>query len=409
MKRMVAYSHDTYGLGNIRRMLAVCNYLVDTVPDLAILLISGSPMVQSFRVKRGIDYIKLPCLSRTGAEGYAVKSIGAGLNETVELRTELIMRTVERFKPDILLVDKKPFGVEAELRDTLEYLDATRPHTQRILLLRDILDSAEATTAVWQKQHYYEAIRKYYDRVLVVGAPEVFDPRKEYRFPRAAADKVRFCGYIGQEKSPRPREQVRRELGLQSDKLVLATVGGGEDGYELLRNYLVGLGQRGASAGFDSVIVCGPEMGPARRAQLAKLAQPWARVQVREFVDDMLSTMNAADVVVSMGGYNTVCELLALRKPAVLVPRAKPVAEQWIRAQRLANLGFFRVIHPDCLNPNNLSNAIGSLLDGNGTVCLQPRLQLDALPRIAAHVEELLGAAVVARSMPEPFEERCQA
>lgn len=408
MARMVAYSHDTYGLGNIRRMLAVCNYLVDAVPDLAILLISGSPMVQSFRVKRGIDYIKLPCLSRTAAEGYAVKTIGADLRETVELRAELILRTVDRFKPDILLVDKKPLGVEHELRDTLSYLDACRSQTQRVLLLRDILDSAEATMAVWRKQRYYEAVRKYYDRVLVVGSPEVFDLRKEYRFPAAAADKVRYCGYIGQEQPPRPREQVRRELGVQSDKLVLATVGGGEDGYELLRAYLAGLALRGPAAALDSVIVCGPEMAPSWRAELQRLARPLAGVQVREFVDDMLSAMNAADVVVAMGGYNTVCELLSLRKPAVLVPRALPVAEQWIRAQRLANLGFFRVIHPGSLSPVNLNHSIDGLLESNDSACLQPRLPLDALPRIAGHVEALLRAAL-SSSVAVSFEERCRA
>lgn len=407
--RMVAYSHDTYGLGNIRRMLAVCNYLIDAVPDLSILLISGSPMVQSFRIKNGIDYIKLPCLSRTGAEGYEVKTINADLSETVELRAELILRTVERFKPDLLLVDKKPFGVEHELRDTFEYLRIERPETQLILLLRDILDDAQATTAVWKKQRYYEAVRKYYDRVLVVGAPEVFDLRKEYRFPAAAADKVRFCGYIGQENTPRPREQVRRELGVKSSKFVLATVGGGEDGYELLRHYLAGLALQNGGEPRDSLIVCGPEMAPARRAELQRLAQPLARVQVREFVDDMLSAMNAADVVVSMGGYNTVCELLSLRKPAVIVPRAKPVAEQWIRAQRLANLGLFRVIHPDCVNPANIHHAIDNLLAQNGVVPLQPRINLDALPRIAAHVAELARVAAAASSMTAQFEERCRA
>ncbi len=231
MKRLLAYSHDTYGLGNIRRMLAVCNHLVDAIPDLSILLISGSPMVHSFRIKSGIDYIKLPCLSRTKADGYAAKSIGVDLKETVDLRSDLILQTASRFKPDVLLVDKKPYGVEHELRDTLNYLHTNLPDTKLALLLRDVLDSAEATTAVWKKNRYYEAVRKFYDLALVVGLQEVFDLSKEYRFPCSTKDKVRFCGYIGQHDKPQHRTELRREFNLKTEKLVLVTVGGGEDGY----------------------------------------------------------------------------------------------------------------------------------------------------------------------------------
>jgi predicted glycosyltransferase len=40
-------------------------------------------------------------------------------------------------------------------------------------------------------------------------------------------------------------------------------------------------------------------------------------------------------------------EILSLRKRAVVVPRTQPVEEQWIRAQRMAELGLFAAIHPD--------------------------------------------------------------
>jgi len=62
MKRLLVYSHDTFGLGNIRRMLCICEYLLEALPTLSILLVSGSPMVHSFRIPRRLDYIKLPCL-----------------------------------------------------------------------------------------------------------------------------------------------------------------------------------------------------------------------------------------------------------------------------------------------------------------------------------------------------------
>jgi predicted glycosyltransferase len=72
----------------------------------------------------------------------------------------------------------------------------------------------------------------------------------------------------------------------------------------------------------------------------------------------MMSLMAACDVAVSMGGYNTVCELLTLRKRAVVVPRAQPGVEQTIRAERMAALGLLRAIDPDTLSPAVLLRAI---------------------------------------------------
>ena len=102
-----------------------------------------------------------------------------------------------------------------------------------MLLLRDILDSPEETTRVWRKNGCFEAIEAYYDQVLVVGSPEVFDLRREYQFPPFAAAKVRFCGYIARQPGRRARADARRELGMSptSEPLVLVTPGGGEDGH----------------------------------------------------------------------------------------------------------------------------------------------------------------------------------
>ena len=77
----------------------------------------------------------------------------------------------------------------------LEPLTARGRRPRLVPLLRDILDSPEATTPVWRKNCYYEAISAYYDEVLVVGTPEVFDLGLEYAFRRAAS-KITYCGYI---------------------------------------------------------------------------------------------------------------------------------------------------------------------------------------------------------------------
>src|SRR6185369_8559574 len=68
--KILLYSHDTFGLGNIRRTLLLAEELKNQYEGAAILIVTGSPMIQSFRIPAGVDYVKLPCLDRTDSERY---------------------------------------------------------------------------------------------------------------------------------------------------------------------------------------------------------------------------------------------------------------------------------------------------------------------------------------------------
>ncbi len=389
MKRLVIYSHDTFGLGNIRRIMNIATYLHQAIPDLSILIVTGSPMIQSFRIPQGIDYIKLPCLSRTEREGYSAKYLDSKIGEVIQLRSDLILSAILNFEPDIMLVDKKPYGVKHELRKTLSFAKTYMPKTRTVLLLRDILDAPAATTKVWEDNGYYEAVKSSYDLVLVLGTPEIFDPRVEYGFPISASEKVEFCGYIQPQFLLRDRDAIRRELHVESDeRLILVTPGGGEDGHALVQTYIQALQHMPIGARIRSLIVTGPEMSESQRKALNQSALRFPNVSMLEFTNDLPSYMNASDLVVSMGGYNTVCEILSLKKRAIIVPRVRPVEEQWIRAERMARLGLLATIHPDSLTPHDLLRTV--LVELGSDLPLCPTLDLAALPTLTNFVSMLL-------------------
>ncbi len=389
MKKLLIYSHDTFGLGNIRRIMNIATYLHKALPDLSILIVTGSPMIQSFRIPKGIDYIKLPCLSRTEREGYSAKYLNSQIEEVIQLRSDLILSAMLNFEPDIMLVDKKPYGVKHELRKALTFAKTYMPKTKTILLLRDILDSPATTTKVWEENGYYEAVTSAYDLVLVLGTPAIFDPRVEYDFPISASEKVEFCGYIQPQFLLRDRDAIRRELQIEgNERLILVTPGGGEDGYALLETYLQALQLMPPRARVRSLIVTGPEMSESQRNLLSRSALRFPSVRTIEFTNDLPSYMNASDLVVSMGGYSTVCEILSLKKRAIIVPRVRPVEEQWIRAERMARLDLLATIHPDSLTHHNLLHTM--LAELSSDLPLRPTLDLTALPTLTNHISAFL-------------------
>ncbi|MGL5082876.1 MAG: glycosyltransferase family protein [Microcoleaceae cyanobacterium] len=390
--KIIVYSHDAFGLGNIRRMLAICQHLLATIPELSILVLSGSPAIHSFRIPERLDYIKLPCFGRDRNGQLGARYLASDVSETIRLRSSLIKTTVTNFRPDLILVDKKPHGLLDELKPALDYLKVVSPTTQLVLLLRDILDDPTVTIEEWQKQGYYQAVQAYYDRVLVVGMSEIFDLVQEYQFPQAIAKKTKFCGYIRKDFQPSCPEAIRRELEVgEGEKLVLVTPGGGGDGYHLVDTYLSALEQLSRYQKVKSLIVFGIEMPQSEQDALAQKIQHYSGIKTLDFTDDLMSYINASDLVVAMTGYNTVTEILSLGKRAVVVPRQKPSMEQSIRAEKMAQKGWLRMISPNDLTAENLSQVICQELElGEREHPTFPGLNLEGLLKIEQDICQLL-------------------
>ncbi|BAY41406.1 hypothetical protein NIES2111_58020 (plasmid) [Nostoc sp. NIES-2111] len=398
--RLLVYSHDAYGLGNIRRMLAISEHLLSEIPKLSILLLSGSPMLQGFRLPKGLDYIKLPCLNRGSSGEVEVKYLGMSIEETVKLRSQLILSTAINFQPDLFLVDKKPYGVKNELADTINYFAEKLPETKLVLLLRDILDSPEATITEWKKNSCYATLEKYYHQILIVGTPEVFDTVKEYQFSPSLAEKSRYCGYISRKCGLKPPNIIREELQLSTDeRLILVTPGGGEDGYELVDNYLSTIKLLPEAICCKSLIIYGPEMPIKQKQLIHQAASNNPQVEIKEFTDDLMSYIQASDTIVSMAGYNTVCEILFANKPAVLIPRYKPSKEQLIRAERMATLSLLTAMNPENFSIEKLQKALINQL--NHPHAKQNNLNMNGLQKIKYYISLLLTKTTCERQFKE--------
>lgn len=378
--KILLYSHDTFGLGNIRRTLLLAEELGNQYDEAGILIVTGSPMIQSFRIPAGVDYVKLPCLDRTDSERYEPRFLQQCADEVKRTRSAILRNTVLGFDPDLMIVDKRAAGVDGELLPALRALRESGSQAKLVLGVRDILDAPERTRATLKNNGSFEIIEHFYDEVWIYGSRYIFDAVKEYDFPESVARITHFCGYL-----KRPTAQPARDAGPPH---VLVTTGGGGDGLALIRTYLEGLAELPRSTALRTTVIFGPQMSAGDRDRLLQKFGYLADVSFLDFDADLAKRYAAADVVVSLAGYNTVCELLSFAHRAILVPRAEPVQEQLIRARLLAAKGYFDLLEPENLKPDILIARVLSALKPAPTAV--PPLDLDGLPRVVQRTAALL-------------------
>jgi predicted glycosyltransferase len=390
--RVLSYSHDGFGIGHLRRSLRLASQLAQSLPAASVLAATGSRVAQYFEAPPGVDFLKLPSVTKLSNDEYAADGLRLAIHEVTALRAGVLEAAMRLYAPDVVLVDRYPLGMHGEMLQALETLRVRRPDAVVILGLRDILDDPATVRDEWLRKGHAQAISERYDRVLVYGDPRVYDATVEYGFPQELAGMVGFTGYLSEPGSGSDGMTVRPPRR-ERERLALCTVGGGKDGAEVAWAFLDAMaGLRGS--GWQGLLVTGPFQAEAEVVRLRQAAAPGG-VEVRTFIDDLPGRLSTADVVVSMAGYNTMCEVLAAAAPTVVVPRIWPRTEQLIRASRFAAVGVVEMIHPGRLSSHELRAA---MLRRAGV----PRPEIRSLIREHVDVGGLEAAArAVASSLPQ--------
>ncbi|WP_081894641.1 glycosyltransferase family protein [Ruegeria halocynthiae] len=352
--RILFYSHDTFGLGHLRRSRALAGAITQANPQASALILTGSPVAGRFTFPRRVDHVRLPGVTKRADGSYASQTIGMGIEEVTELRSGLIQTAVQQFDPDVLIVDKEPTGFRGELLPTLEILLQSQ-RTRLVLGLRDVLDEPEVLAAEWERKEAVAATEAFYDEIWVYGLRSIYDPTRGLPLSPATQSRIHWTGYL------------RRDLGPVSEPpeqpYILITPGGGGDGKAMV-NLVLSAYEKDPDLSPRALLVYGPFLsGELREDFETRVAALNGRVTAVGFESQIETLFAGAAGVVCMGGYNTFCEVLSFDKPAVIVPRTTPRLEQWIRASHAENLGLVRMLdeYRDGLSTDAMIKAIREL------------------------------------------------
>ncbi len=386
-KRVLLYSHDSFGLGHVSRCRTIANALVAADPTVSVLIVSGSPVIGSYEFRSGIDFVRIPGVVKQIDGNYDSANLRVGVEHTMEMRTRIIRDTADIYRPDLFIVDKEPTGLRGEVVPTLHLL--RERGTPLVLGLRDVMDEPEALRREWERKSVVPALRDLYDEIWIYGLPQINKPLTGIEVPPSVRHKMVYTGYL------------RRDLPMHADvphevdeidvPYILVTPGGGGDGEDLV-DWVLSAYESDPHIPYGAVIVFGPFMSATARENFKERSARFRNIRTLTFTNNLGALMQRAAGVVAMGGYNTFCEILSFDKKAIIVPRTRPRQEQLIRARAARNVGLVEMLDADRgRDPLDMATALRQLpQQGLPSDVVVPGL-LDGLPNVWRLVAKQLG------------------
>ncbi|HEV3489172.1 MAG TPA: glycosyltransferase [Reyranella sp.] len=357
-KRVLLYSHDSFGLGHVSRCRTIANAIVEADHSVSVLIISGSPMIGSYEFRSGIDFVRVPGVVKQIETGeYDSANLRVGVEHTLEMRTRIIRDTADIYRPDLFIVDKEPTGLRGEVVPALHLLKERG--TPLVLGLRDVMDDPAALAQEWERKNVVPALRDLYDEIWIYGLPQINKPLTGIAVPPSVRHKMFYTGYLYRDLPL--HIDIPHEIEEIDGPFILVTAGGGGDGADLI-DWVLAAYESDRHLPYGAVIVFGPFMSASEREAFKERAAKFRNIRTLTFTNNLGALMQRAAGVVAMGGYNTFCEILSFDKKAIIVPRTRPRLEQFIRARAARNVGLIEMLDADRgRDPHAMATALRQL------------------------------------------------
>jgi predicted glycosyltransferase len=349
--RALFITNECAGLGHLRRTINLARAITENDPNATALIVTGSAALGSFVLPERVDTVKLPVFRREADGTLYAARLGVDMPMIESLRCEILRSAAAAFDPDVVVVDKTPLGLRDELVPMLELL-RERGRAHIVLGLRNVEDDPARVRAAWAEANTLSAVQRYYDCAVVYGPTSSTGDALSCLDGVSMPVPVTHVGFVGNSPATTPPDDLPTGY-------LLVTVGGGSDGHFVIDTVLDA--DEHMPMPFPIVIVTGPLM-PAEDVSLLAKRCDGEHVRLFDFRHDMANVLAGARGVVTMGGYNTISEVLRTGVPALVIPRVRPSTEQLIRASQLVALGLADMLHPDLITPASMWDAVQQMV-----------------------------------------------
>ncbi|MFH1152731.1 MAG: glycosyltransferase [Pseudomonadota bacterium] len=393
-KKILVYCQYVLGVGHFFRTLEI----IRALEGFDVILVTGGRAVDA-PLPGHVRHRELPGLMMDAGFTSLHGVDALDVDEIKQRRTKMLLDLVRQESPDLALIELYPFGRKAfgfELEPMLEFLRQGEKPCRVVCSLRDIL--VEKTDTAAYETRVVKRLNRWFDAVFIHSDPRLVDLVRT--FSRASDIRIPlvYTGFV--TPLPDPAAANAHRLRLAPDPkhaLIIVSTGSGSVGAGLLKACVRAHGLLTSPEKSRMLVLTGPYMDGTDVRQIRDLAGPG--VLVETFVRDFVSLLFAADLSVSMAGYNTLMNTVAARVPALVWPFGQN-REQALRAGTLAGFAEIRLLEDSDLDPGALAFLMQNCLDRRNSNCLKDSLS-EAVLIGAADAVNLSGAATTAKLVTE--------
>ena len=262
-------------------------------------------------------------------------------------RQAMLVDLATRLRPAIVITEHFPFGRRQLAGEFLGLIAAAKgadPATLILSSIRDVLVAPRPDRVA----EAHARIAAHFDGVLVHGDAGFLPLEASWPVTAELAGRLHYTGYMA---SPSLRAEQSNPEGLRETPGLLRSARN-DDGGDIL---VSGGGSGAALPLFETAIATARLLGEGRRWRIlvGRASDPAAfanlsasapdHVAVEWARPDFPALLAACALSISQAGYNTVLDLVAAGRPALVVPfDAGAETEQAIRAEAMARAGLAR-------------------------------------------------------------------
>jgi predicted glycosyltransferase len=316
---------------------------------------------------------------------------GKTIEDVQRHRKKILFSLFEKHRPEVFIIELYPFGRTLFGFELLPLLEGIRKgrfgKTKVVCSLRDILVEKRDPRAY--EERVLNQLNTYFDLLLIhsddqlLALDETFSRMDDIHIPKV------YTGFVCPKIKPEAGQRLRRELGIgEAQKLIVVSAGGGRSGYELLSAILDAHHLLVDSDRIRIEMFAGPFRDPREFKRLA--AKATDGIRIRHFTHRFLDYLAAADLSVSLAGYNTCMNLLAARVPALVFPYSKQ-QEQPLRVATLKDFIPMQVLRDKDIEPERLSGYIQEMLRASRSAGAVP-LNLNGAENAAKYLDTWVGS-----------------
>lgn len=408
--KIVHYCQHVLGMGHFFRSLEIDKALCEH----DVTLVTGGTPVE-ISLPPHVHHEMLPPLMMDA--NFSQFFCGENSDHSPEITIEQIKQKraaklhtlLEKIRPDIFLVELFPFGRKQfsfELLPVLKHGARGDFGPMRSLCsLRDIL--VEKSNQFAFEKRVLSLLNPLFHGVLVHTDPNVITLEETFSRVQDITIPILNTGYISpqpslelrqascehaQKNKTQIRQNIWRQVGTKSPPpsevpLIIASAGSGSVGYSLLSKTIAASANLQKSIEHTLVAFTGPFMTQDEKDAIRQEAVAHPHIFVTEFAENFVTILAAADLSISMGGYNTTMNLLAAGTFGLVLPFDQN-REQRMRSERLAKLGALEVLSQEDLSPKSFAQKIMKSLSTPST---PHAIDIHGAPQSAALIEKHFG------------------